>query len=815
MTIHNLRLNYQRTPLALEDAAPGFSWELRAEREGTAQVAYRIQVLQNGTPVWDTGRVESDETLNIFYAGQPLQPHTVYTWQVTAWDNHGDSVTEESYWRTGYLGTAWQAPYVSSDLSEESLKSPRMRRRFTLKEKPMAAYACVYAPCWFQLRINGTTPDDRQLTPAAAPGEQPIYESYDLTDYLVAGDNVIGIWMGDGYDMRFVRWGWRYTGPKRATVELRLTYADGTTQIIATDEEWRGCDTSAIIENSVYHGELYDARLDEPWDTVAFDDSAWAPVTVLAAPERTMMSRDIPQLRVNQHLEPVNWWRTKEGKLILDYGQNMGGWVRLRLSGEAGQTVSMHFSEEIDRDTRELDPFTNRSARATDTYIFKGEGVEEYQPRFTYHGFRYVEVTGWDGDVLPGYFTACVMHCDFDVVGDFTCDDPSINRLYSNIRWGIRGNAVSYPTDCPMRDERTPCQHDVVVYFDLACRIFDGAQYWRNFGRFTQCTSGNAGWEGAELTIAWHQYTWYGDKRYLELVYPTLKEYTHHTERAFPDLCDRFFGDWCAPKDNADGGYECAFSYVAPTCTALMYYQTMLYGEICKVLGHTEELPWVEKRLAHIYKTYNDTFYNAENGWYDEGEQTAGVLPLYFDMVPEDKKAQILQSVVDGILIRKNNHVDTGIYGTKYLPLVLADNGLLDVALDALFQPTYPSFGFEFSKGATTIWEQFMERGGMSSHNHGMFSGGGTFIFDKLAGFDGFEDACRRMTIKPCLSKRVNTLDCGVGTPRGQYRVAYTRENGRFNMTVTVPVGCTATVYLPDGTEHICNHGKHTLTCMA
>ena len=313
MTIHNLRVNFQRTPLALEDAAPVFSWELQAERTGTAQAAYQLQVLQGGTPVWDSGRVDSDETLHIPYAGQPLQPHTVYTWQVTAWDNHGDSAVASSYWRTGYLGTPWTAPFASPDMSEESFTAPRMRRRFTLEEKPVAAYACVYAPCWFQLRVNGDTPDDRQLTPAAAPDEQPIYETYDLTDRLQVGDNVIGIWMGDGYDKGFVRFGWRYTGPKRAVVELRLTYANGTTQVITTDERWRGNAGSALVENSVYHGETYDARLADAWDAVDYDDSDWEPVTVLTAPDREMRSRDIPPLRVTEQKEPVNWWRTKEG----------------------------------------------------------------------------------------------------------------------------------------------------------------------------------------------------------------------------------------------------------------------------------------------------------------------------------------------------------------------------------------------------------------------------------------------------------------------------------------------------------------------
>ncbi len=270
----------------------------------------------------------------------------------------------------------------------------------------------------------------------------------------------------------------------------------------------------------------------------------------------------------------------------------------MRLSGKRGDQVSLHFSEEINRETRELDPFTNRSARATDTLIFAGEGVEEFEPRFTYHGFRYVEVAGWDGPVLPGYFTACTLHCDFKKVGDFQCDDPSVNRLLSNILWGVRSNAVSYPTDCPMRDERTPCQHDVVVYFDIASQMFDAGLYFRRFAENTLAERGDCGWTGAQLTIAWFLYNWFGDKRYIEQCFNTLKTYVHNCEQDYPEICDKYFGDWCAPKDNADGGYECAFSYVAPTCTALMYYQTWEYCQLAEAMGEEAEVAWAKARMA-------------------------------------------------------------------------------------------------------------------------------------------------------------------------------------------------------------------------
>lgn len=813
MKIGNLRVCYQTKPLALEEEQPLFSWELTNDRNGTSQIEYRILVHDDEKLMWDSGQVCSDETLGLAYEGIKLQPQTTYTWQVMVKNNYGENAVAESSFRMGYLGTSWVAPFISAETEQKSSSSPRMRYTFLLDEIPVEAYATVYAPCWFQVYVNGERPDDRQLTPVATPDEGQIYEVYDLAECLEPGENVIGLWLGDGYDQNFIQWGWRYKGAKRVTMELRLKYKNGQEQLLTTDENWRVTTKSAIIYNSVYHGETYDARLNDGWCEADYDDSEWDEPFILGKPERKLTSRYIPDIRVTEHTEPVTWWRTQDGKLLLDYGQNRGGWVRLRLKGKSGEKVILRFSEEINRDTGELDPFTNRTARATDTYIFSGEGIEEYEPHFTYHGFRYVEVSGWDGPVLPGYFTACTLHCDFRKVGEFTCDDPSINRLMSNILWGIRSNAVSYPTDCPMRDERTPCQHDVVVYFDIASQMFDAGLYFRQFAENTLVTEGNSGWGGAQITIAWFLYNWFGDKQYVERCYDTLKVFMHKCEEDFPEVCDRYFGDWCAPKENADGGYECAFSYVDATCTALMYYQAWEYAQLAEIMGDDREKQWAEARMKAIACSYNQHFYDEVHGWYDEGEQTAAVLPLYFGMVPEERHSQIVQSVVDGIE-RKAGHIDTGIYGTKYLPLAMAREGYLDVVLDAFFHKDYPSYGYEFSCGATTVWEQFMERGEMASHNHGMFGGGGTFILENLAGFSGVENAGKKINIKPILSKRVRRLKCTVGTPRGCYTVNYVRKRSRFTMTVTVPVGCVASVTLPDASSYICEHGDTTLSCV-
>ena len=816
MHIDVLRVNLRTEPVSVDDTAPLFSWEITSQREGDRQAAYRITVRQGETTVWDSGRVECSDTINREYAGEALQPHTRYTWQVECWSEAGDhAVSGEAHWRTGYMGTPWTAQWISPDPTGRAQTAPLMRRTFTLKEAPADAEICVYSPGWFQLFVNGAEADDRQLTPAAAPRERRVYETYDITARLHTGDNALGLWLADGYNDRFCRFGWRYTGPKRAIAELRITYADGSAEQIRTDGEWEYTLDSPLIDNSVYDGEYYDARKEFDWASpTAQAPGRFSPVTVLPDAPGELEPRFTPPIRVVETREYQAWWRTAKGTVILDYGQNMPGFLRMKLSRPAGTVMSFHYSEEIDPDTRELDPFTNRSAKATDVYIFRGEGIEEYQPRFTYHGFRYVEITGLDTDPTPEAFMAQVLHTDMPFTGDFRCDDPLVNRLYSNIRWGMRGNAASYPTDCPMRDERTPCIMDVVSYCELASTVWDTSSYWKNFLLNNLATGGNPEWDGAQLALAWHLYTFYGDRRLLEQVYPTMKAYVESTISHWPEgVADRYFGDWCAPKDNADGGYECAFSYVKPTCTALMYYQTMELGWMAEALGDTEILPRLRERMDTIAAAYDREFYDAEHGWYDEGEQTAGALPLLFGMVPEEKRPQILQSVIDGIRVRKDGHVDTGIYGTKFMPLLLADEGYADLVLEAFFRPTYPSYGYELAKGATTIWEQWYERGGMTSHNHGMFGGGGTFLIRNILGFRRCEDGCRRVEIRPCKTDRLHEAEGYIHTVRGEYRIAWKRADGVRTLEVTVPFGCDAAVELPDGSRQTVTAGTPRFSC--
>ena len=810
LNISDLRVDLRHTPLSLDDARPTFSWKVKSDVAADRQTAYQLVVWHKGEILWDSGKVAGKDTLHIPYAGKALVPHGKYEWQVTVWNTADESaVSEKEYWRTGYMGEAWTARWITPDRTGKTQTSPQLRRFFALKEKPADAVMTVCTTGWHELYVNGIKPDDRKLVSNVAPNNRRIYDTYEVTGLLNAGENAVGLWMGDGYNQEFVRWGWRYDNVKTAIGELRVTYADGTTEVIVTDGNWTTNLDTPLLNNGVYAGEIYDARKEKPWCVPGLADD-WTPAVVQDKPAGVLEPTITPPVRVIEEMPIKAWWKSEKGTIIADFGQNIAGWVRLKITAKAGTTVNVHTSEEIDLETREIDDFTNRTAKCTDTYICKGDGLEIHDCLFTYHGFRYIEISGFEGDPT-GVFFGAVVHTDMPFTTKLTTDSEEINHLLSNVSWTVRDNAYTYPTDCPMRDERTPCRHDVVNYAEVMNFVWDASSYLKFFN-LNHIIKEPRGWEELNAEATWILWRWYGDKRHAEEMYPYLWRLMNCFSELWQDhICHGGggFGDWCAPKDNADGSYECAFSYAEPNNTCVWHHQLACVADIAEALGHKEDAAWCRGEMEKIAAAFHEKYYDAENGWYDEGEQTVGAEALLFGMVPEDKKDIILQSVVDGIRVRKDNHIDTGIFGTRFLPQMMADHNLLDVVLDAFFNPTYPSFGYEFSKGSTTIWEQWWERGGMTSHNHGMFCGAATALYRQMMGFYDYRDGGEAVTIRPTLTRRVHDLSATVETLRGTYGIAYTRDEKTVSFRLTVPFGCTATVELPDGQRHTAEAGEH------
>ncbi len=694
--------------------------------------------------------------------------------------------------------------------------APMLRDSFTLGKKIARARAYVDGLGFYELRINGAKIGDDVLSPGDTPYQQrDLYETYDVTNDLRQGANAVGVWLGNGYGPRFSPFGFRWLGPKQATLLIEVTYTDGTQQAITTDNSWTWSN-GPIIANDIYAGEAYDARREQRgWDQPGFDASAWNPVTTVAAPSANLVA-DLSPVRVVQTLRPVRMTEPQPGVYVYDLGQNIAGWERLRVTGPAGTTIRMRTAEDVGPDGM-LDTTTNRNAASTDVYTLAGSGaVETYEPRFTYHGFRYVEVTGYPGTPTLDSIAGRVVHADVASTGDFDSSDALLNQIWQNNRRTILNNSMSVPTDNPVRDERTPPGMDVQAYHDASIREFGMDRFYANYladmppGTALPNDAGNAqnpDMGGDQISLAWTLYEQYGDRATLARMYPAMKAFVDTNDVNVPGHiwpANHGFGDWCPPVygDGVNGGLgspgigSCT-SEVSLVNTALSYLQAFDLSQAAAALGQTGDAANYATLAAAIRDAFNATFLNAAHDGYADGRQVTSILPLAFGMVPAADVEAVGDQLVSTILDTDQGHLDTGIFGTRYLMDALARIGRIDVAMTVLDQTSYPGFGYEISQGATTDWEQWTYRSNMESHDHAMFSGINASLYTDLAGIEPTSAGYATLRIAPQVPPGLAHASASIETVRGPVGSSWTRSTHAFDLTVTVPVNATATVSVP------------------
>ena len=466
--VAGLYCDHAVNPLAVDHRKPTLSWILSSARRGNRQSAYHILVSRNPSSLrrgigdlWDSGKVDSDNSTDVVYGGAaPASGEQCY-WQVRVWDelDRASPWSEPGHWQVGLLEASdWHAQWISAAPNEKAA-APLFRREFSLSGKIKRATAYVYGLGWYELYLNGTKVGDQVLAPPNSHYDRvDLYDTFDVTTLLRQNGNAVGVMLGGGYDSTYSRWGWKWEKSKRFILQIRIDLADGSHQEIVSDQHWRSHE-GPITACGIYSGETYDARKERSgWSTFGFDDKDWSAVIETDSPGGRLVANTMPPLRVTQTISPVNITEPRPGVFVVDMGQNFAGWVRIRMQGQRGDSVKLHYSELIDS-TGMIDPWTNRKAQATDIYIFKGNGIESYEPRFTYHGFRYVEITGPRKKPTAEMVEGRVVHADFASEGSFACSNATLNRVAQNFRWSMTSNFMSIPTDCPMRDERTPCCH--------------------------------------------------------------------------------------------------------------------------------------------------------------------------------------------------------------------------------------------------------------------------------------------------------------------------------------------------------------------
>lgn len=840
--VTDLRVEYAETPLGIDRPDPRLFWRIESERKATVQRFYRIQVagsreeLERGETIWDTGDTESARTIHIHYAGPELQPATRYWWRVRVRDNHGgvSSWSEPSWWETGLMGgDRWQAVWIEPGLEEnreESPPAPMLRREFDLEGEIVRARAYVTAHGLYELELNGARVGDHLLSPGWTSYHNRLpYRTYDVTDKLRSGANAVAVMLGDGWFRGYMGFQDQrnFYGDRLALLlQIEVTFADGNRIVIATDDRWRAS-TGPIRYSDIYNGEKYDARLEMPgWSLPGFDDTAWAEVRPADHDMERLIGEAAPPVRKIQELVPREIFVTPEGDTVVDMGQNMIGWVRLRVEGEAGTEVRLRHAEVLDR----YGNFYTDNLRAADQeniYILGGGGVEEWEPRFTFQGFRYVAVEGFPGELSEESLTGVVLHSDMEPTGHFQSSSPLINQLQHNIVWGQKGNFLEIPTDCPQRDERLGWTGDIQVFAETANLNMNTAAFltrWLADLAADQLENGSvphvipdvlpegwdgaAGWADAAVIVPWSLYRAYGDSDLLAVQYESMKGWVDYMSnraggRDPVDLWngDFTFGDWLS-YSSTNPGYPGAYTDTDLISTAFLAWSSKLLSRTAGVLRREEDrtryLDLHERTVAAFQREFL-----TPSGRLVSHTQTAYLLALQFGLLPDEMIEPALSHLVENI--DRHGHLTTGFLGTPHLNPVLGRFGREEVAWDLLFREEYPSWLYPVTMGATTIWERWdgirpdgtFQSEGMNSFNHYAYGAIGEWLYREVAGIEPLEPGYGRIAVRPLPGWRLSHARALVTTLHGIVESDWTIDQTGMTLHVEVPANTTAEITLP------------------
>jgi alpha-L-rhamnosidase len=856
MRATDLRTEYQVDPLGLDETEPRFSWRLVDDRRGARQSAYQLLVSRSGDgDLWDSGTVASDETTQIAYQGQPLSAFDEAMWNVRVWDGDGEPSpwSAPARFELGPLSIAdWEpAAFIQSSVvgdMQTSAPAPHLRRVFSIDRDVVRARLYITAFGLYEATINGRLVSDQVYAPGWTDYHRRVpYQALDVTALLQRGENVLGAIIGDGWYCGYAGlqrqvWGDRPRLLAKLVVELD---GAGTKFVVGTDEHWR-TSTGPILASDNYNGEIYDARLEiTGWDEPGFDDAAWEPVEVCAGFTSVGLrvqpvAAVAPPVRRVMELQPKAVDRRPDGRTLFDFGQNMVGRVRVRVTARAGAELRLRFAEMLDPDGS-LHVENLLAARATDRYTCKGDSEETYEPRFTFHGFRFVEAEG--ADLADDALTGIVLHSDAALTGDFSCSNELVNQLHRNIRWSQRGNFLDVPTDCPQRAERMGWTGDIQVFARTATYLMDAAAFLAKYvtdlrdsqlvggvdrGSFpwvvpsTFARAGGPGWADAGVVVPWVLYERYGDVRQLERHYPAVCAYMDFLERsARGRSVGTFlgFGDWLSLDPErviVDDGetiddFDAGDSRFGGTPRLFLWHafdalSTRLAARIAGLLGREEDRARFQTRHERVREEIAGRYVDA-NGRLTIATQTAYALALQFDLLSEPRHRRAAQADLIAN-VERVGHLQTGFLGTPHLLEALSNAGRIDLAYALLERTEHPGWLYPVTQGATTIWERWdgwTEKDGfhpslMNSFNHYAYGAVGEWLYRFVAGIDVDPDGgagYRRILIRPHPGGSLTHASAHVDTHRGRIEASWTLDGGALKIRLVVPPNTTATVALP------------------
>lgn len=841
-----LRTEYLVNPIGIDAAQPRLSWSVTSPDRGATQSAYRIAVSRSESEaragrgdLWDSGRVASDATNAIVYGGPALRSNERVWWAVRIWDATGEASgwSEPAFWETGLLAPAdwhghWiaRAPSSAKTLARDH-PQPLLRRVFTLDGTVRRARLYLAGLGYHEISLNARKVGDEQLQPGFTRYDQRVlYVAHDVTDALLPGENVLGVMLGNGWLNVHEKAAWRFDeAPWRATprllLELRVEFDDGRTLTVASDEQWRTAD-GPITFAGLYGGENYDARREQPgWDACGFDDSHWQPALGVDAPRGRLEAQAMHPVRVVNVRRPIAVGEPVPGVFVFDVGQNLTGNAELILAAPAGTQLTMRYGERLDA-TGRLDQsiialhvvrFDSTQQFQADSYTFKGAGTERWHSRFTYHGFRYVEVTGAPAELTADSLAIRVLHADMPVAGHFEAANPVLNRIWENGRWSYLGNFFAFPTDCPHR-EKNGWTGDALIACEQGLFYQDGITLYEKWiqdiseeqfitgalpgivptsGQWGYGFGSGPAWDSAFLWVPWYLYQYYGDSTALRRNFAGFKKYVDYlTSRAHDNIVEIGLGDWSPWK---------ARTPVAITDTAYYYRDARIVAAVARMLGGTADAEKYDALADQIRAAFNREFYHADTATYATGTQTALGAALFHGLAEPGEEERIVDSLLAAIA-RNDHHLDYGYLGSKWVPNALAAHGRAEVAYRMNLQPTEPSYAAQVAQGATTLWENWDSGGtpgrrdGAGSLNHTFFGDVNAWMMKYLAGIapDPHAPGFRNVIIAPQPPPDLEWARGSYDSVRGLFESEWHRRaDGSFELRVTVPANCTATILLP------------------
>jgi alpha-L-rhamnosidase len=838
ISVVKLKCENLPNPLGIDLLSPQLSWQLTSGQRNQRQTAYQIiasdqekLLADNLGNFWDTGKISSNQAVNIPYRGKVLTSLMKVFWKVRVWDasDHPSEWSDLAFWEMGYLKTTdWKAKWIGMEEdhypdSATTGPAPYFRKVFQVSSEIISARILVSGLGFYELTLNGVKVGDQVLAPAQTNYDQRqlqkliyyhddqsrqrvLYNTFDVTKELKSGGNTVGIVLGNGWYNQRDRTveGCMWYKTPRLIFQLEITKMDGSKQFVCSDNSWK-VTTGPILQDGIFTGELYDARMElGQWDRLYYNDERWQNALEVKAPVGKLMSQLAPPDRIIRTIQPVFFSKTSSGSLLFDAGEMISGWVQIKLHGLRGDTVRIRHIEELGRDYDQID-----------TYILKGGGDETYEPRFTWHAFRQIEISGLKYQPDLSDLRVKVVHTDVEPAGNFECSNPLFNQIYQNYLRTQLGNLHgSISSDCPHR-ERLGYTGDGQVAVEAAICNFDLTRFYQKwffdmedarnhktgYVPHTAPFGGGGGgpaWGSAFVIMPWTYYRYYGDKKVLLTHYEGMKKWVEY----LGTRCDSngivvreeprgwCLGDWATPEKIK----------LSPELvnTCYYFYVTDIMAQVAEVLGNLPDKNQFEKLASSIKYDINRKFYNPETACYLDGKQGANLFPMAFGIVEKSESNRVFETIVTQ-LEQLKYHFDTGILATPLLLKVLTENGRADLAYTVMNQKDFPGFGdYIIGKKATTLWENW---DGASSHSHPMYGSVVAWFFTALAGIstDPALTGSPDFVIDPFVDNELTSAKATYQSIYGLRSCSWRKEPGALMMDVEIPVNTTATIHFPSG----------------